>query len=92
MSKVAFLFPGQGAQYVEMGAELYRVEPTFREWIDRCQALLPEREWRIWSEVELRGLSAAEVARSLDISESAARGVLFRARERILHTLCGDDE
>jgi acyl transferase domain-containing protein/acyl carrier protein len=37
---VAFMFPGQGAQYVRMGAELYRSEPVFRQEIDRCAALL----------------------------------------------------
>ncbi len=33
---VAFLFPGQGAQTVNMGATLYRTEPVFRAEIDRC--------------------------------------------------------
>jgi len=37
---VVFMFPGQGAQYVHMGSELYRVEPTFREQIDLCSELL----------------------------------------------------
>jgi acyl transferase domain-containing protein/thioesterase domain-containing protein/acyl carrier protein len=31
---VAFLFTGQGAQHVHMGAELYQAEPIFRKWID----------------------------------------------------------
>ena len=30
------MFPGQGAQYVGMGAALYRDEPVFRDAIDRC--------------------------------------------------------
>ncbi len=34
--KVVFLFPGQGAQYVDMGRDLYRTEPLFREEMDRC--------------------------------------------------------
>jgi len=39
---VVFMFPGQGAQHVQMGAELYRTEPVFRETVDRCaQLLLP---------------------------------------------------
>ena len=39
---VAFLFPGQGAQAVNMGAGLYRAETVFREEIDRCaEGLLP---------------------------------------------------
>jgi acyl transferase domain-containing protein/acyl carrier protein len=37
---VVFMFTGQGAQYVNMGRELYEAEPTFREQIDRCAQLL----------------------------------------------------
>ena len=36
--KVAFLFPGGGAQYVAMGRDLYETEPAFRAAIDRCNA------------------------------------------------------
>jgi acyl transferase domain-containing protein len=37
---VVFLFPGQGAQYVNMGLELYQDEAAFREVVDRCAAQL----------------------------------------------------
>ena len=37
---VVFMFPGQGAQYVNMGAELYRTERVFKEAIDQCAAIL----------------------------------------------------
>jgi acyl transferase domain-containing protein len=37
---VVFMFPGQGAQYAGMGAELYRTEPVFRTEVDRCADLL----------------------------------------------------
>ncbi|BAZ11504.1 beta-ketoacyl synthase [Calothrix sp. NIES-4071] len=37
---IAFMFPGQGAQYVEMGKELYQTEPIFREQVKRCCELL----------------------------------------------------
>jgi thioester reductase-like protein len=37
---VVFMFHGQGAQYVGMGAGLYRSEPVFREQVDLCAELL----------------------------------------------------
>jgi len=37
---VAFLFPGQGAQHVDMGRELLAVEPVFRRELQRCSELL----------------------------------------------------
>lgn len=37
---VAFLFPGVGDHYVGMGFGLYRSEPTFREWVDKCSEIL----------------------------------------------------
>lgn len=37
---VAFMFPGQGAQYVNMGSGLYQTEPTFRRQVDLCAELL----------------------------------------------------
>ncbi|MEM7583477.1 MAG: SDR family NAD(P)-dependent oxidoreductase [Acidobacteriota bacterium] len=38
--RVAFLFTGQGAQYVGMGRQLYDTEPVFREVVERCDRLL----------------------------------------------------
>ncbi|WP_375452849.1 beta-ketoacyl synthase N-terminal-like domain-containing protein [uncultured Nostoc sp.] len=37
---VIFMFSGQGAQYVDMGRELYEVEPTFRKYVDICAEIL----------------------------------------------------
>ncbi len=39
-ARIAFLFTGQGAQYADMGRELYETQPTFRRTIDECAALL----------------------------------------------------
>ena len=38
--EVVFMFPGQGAQYVGMGQDLYQHSAVFREHFDRCCELL----------------------------------------------------
>jgi tyrocidine synthetase-3 len=38
--EIVFLFPGQGAQYLNMGRDLYRGEPLFRDNLDRCFDIL----------------------------------------------------
>jgi amino acid adenylation domain-containing protein len=37
---IVFMFCGQGSQYVNMGIDLYRTEPIFREEMDRCSEIL----------------------------------------------------
>ncbi len=37
---VVFMFPDMGSQYVNMGLELYRTEPLFRETMDHCFDIL----------------------------------------------------
>ena len=39
-SKVIFMFPGQGAQYPDMGRALYETERVFRECVDECARFL----------------------------------------------------
>jgi len=39
-NELVFLFPGQGAQYLQMGRTLYEHEKVFREAVDNCAELL----------------------------------------------------
>ncbi len=36
----AFIFPGQGSQYINMGLRLYQGEPRFRDVVDHCATTL----------------------------------------------------
>ena len=40
---IILMFPGGGAQYVNMGWDLYQTEPTFREHFDLCAEILQRR-------------------------------------------------
>jgi len=40
LKSIAFMFSGQGAQYVNMGRDLYEAESTFREHVDCCSEML----------------------------------------------------
>lgn len=53
---VVFLFPGQGAQQVNMGWEVYQTEPVFREQMDRCCDILRDE-----LKLDLRGLLYPEL-------------------------------
>lgn len=53
--RVAFVFPGQGAQWMGMGRELLAHEPVFREVITQCDAAA-----RAWLDVSLQAQLEAD--------------------------------
>ncbi|HEY0737425.1 MAG TPA: beta-ketoacyl synthase N-terminal-like domain-containing protein [Herpetosiphonaceae bacterium] len=59
-----FLFPGQGAQHVNMGRQLYEAEPLYRECIDHCcDSLMPLLG------LDLRGLLFPQAGREAAATE-----------------------
>ncbi|HVH41183.1 MAG TPA: type I polyketide synthase, partial [Labilithrix sp.] len=47
-TKVVFVFPGQGSQWLGMGKGLLESSPVFREHIERCeQAFRPHVDWSL---------------------------------------------
>ncbi|MEM7797121.1 MAG: amino acid adenylation domain-containing protein, partial [Cyanobacteria bacterium P01_C01_bin.118] len=72
---VAFLFPGQGAQHVNMGLDLYQSEPVFRQQVDYCaeqlqplldmdlrQLLYPQPDAQITAAEQLKQTAIAQPA------------------------------
>ncbi|MCB0207974.1 MAG: SDR family NAD(P)-dependent oxidoreductase [Anaerolineae bacterium] len=51
--RIAFLFTGQGAQYVEMGRELYQTQPTFRRTLERCDEILLDNKQFIMNDEQI---------------------------------------
>jgi len=65
MAKQAFLFPGQGSQYVGMGKELTEAFPESRRWFDEASEIIGENLTRLCfegPEEELRETRNTQVA------------------------------
>ena len=74
---MVFLFPGQGTQHVGMGQDLYRTEPTFRQWVDTCAEKLKPHLGRDLREVLYPSTEASAKAQQELTQTALAQPALF---------------
>lgn len=77
VSSIAFMFSGQGSQYVNMTEELYRTEPYFQQQIDHCCLLAAP-----FMDVDLKSIlypdhEAREAATATLLQTSVTQPALF---------------
>jgi len=83
---LAFMFPGQGSQYVDMGRNLYESEALFRLTVDECAELLRPRLGRDLREV-LYPKSDREAARAELKRTELTQSALFTVEYALAKTL-----
>ncbi len=86
---VAFMFPGQGSQYVGMGASLYREESVFRGEVDRCAGILSpvlgfDLRERLYPSAGAEGASA-EALKETSLTQPALFTVEYALARQWMH-------
>ena len=74
---VVALFPGTGAQYPRMGAELYESEPAYREEVDRCARLFEPSLGRDLREMLYVSSDTAEATAPALLSPALSQPAIF---------------
>ena len=82
--KTAFVFTGQGAQYPQMGRQLYQMEPPFTAAIDRCAALMDAGLGVTLQDV-LFGPSSADLLNDTRYVQPALFAIEYALAELLVH-------
>ncbi|MEU4744939.1 beta-ketoacyl synthase N-terminal-like domain-containing protein, partial [Actinosynnema sp. NPDC023658] len=81
LGKSVFVFPGQGAQWVGMGRELYASEPVFRESVDACErALAPHVDWSLVEVLSGGALDRVDVVQPALFAMMVSLAALWQSR------------
>ncbi|XXY51128.1 beta-ketoacyl synthase N-terminal-like domain-containing protein [Sorangium sp. So ce269] len=83
---VVFMFPGQGAQHVRMGARLYASEPVFRRHVDEGAAILRPLMKQDPRELLYPGTEPTEAARAAVDRTELAQPLLFLIEHALAQT------
>jgi [acyl-carrier-protein] S-malonyltransferase len=90
MSKIAFLFPGQGAQAVGMGSELDRELPAAKALFDRAGEVLGIDLRRLCFEGPAQALEATDVSQpAIYVASLAALESLKAAQPEVVDACAG---
>lgn len=85
LSRVAFLFPGQGAQSVGMGRQAYESLPEVRSLFDRANSVLGYDLWKICLEGPAERLDSTVISQpALYVCSFAAMEVLRQQNPELL--------
>ncbi|QQQ80025.1 SDR family NAD(P)-dependent oxidoreductase [Saccharothrix sp. 6-C] len=81
LGKSVFVFPGQGAQWVGMGRDLYAAEPVFRDAVDACErALAPHVDWSLVEVLDGGALDRVDVVQPALFAMMVSLAALWRSR------------
>ncbi len=80
MGKTAFLFPGQGSQYVGMGQDLYEAYPKVKEIFDRSEEILGFSLKEICFEGPMETLKQTQYTQPAIFTHSVAADALLKEK------------
>ena len=88
MARVAFLFPGQGAQFVGMGRDLYETLPAARALFDRANEVLGFDLKQVCFEGPEQALEATDVSQpAIYVASLAASSRSSRSSPSLSNTV-----